>query len=464
VSALADHLQVIRGGGADSLKRGDEAELAALLIEQRSKNGPVVYDGGTYREYSDASGVFGEVPDAELSCCVQGYAGAPVGDKKVLKMSAGTVRGTIRLACDLAAKPGFFDGAPRGVTFANGFVAVDNGRIRLVQHSPDNLARYRLEIPYEPTARHAELDRFWDQVFADATEDERAARVMLIQEFVGASLIGAATSYQRCLIFEGPGGNGKSQAEDIIRSVFPARTVCSLPPQQWGERFQISKLVGCLANIVDEIPEKEIVSGDLFKSVITGEPIHTERKHRDPFEHRPIAGHIFSANMLPSTVDLSHGFFRRFLIVKFTRDMENAPGSRKDIGKAIAAANLPGIAAWAIEGAARLQRNGTYTVPASSMEAVAEWKRSSDSVALFIDEKTEPADGARPIADGNGTRAAPLYASYREWCTNNGYRPVSSKNFAGRMDNLKRSKVRQSEGFYYPVRFIERKGGTDGAM
>ncbi len=109
-----------------------------------------------------------------------------------------------------------------------------------------------------------------------------------------------------------------------------------------------------------------------------------------PFEYRPRAGHIFSANSLPSTADVSHGFFRRFLIVRFTRDMEAAPGSRKDAAKHVIASDIVGIAAWAIEGAARLQRQGGFTIPPSSEEAISEWRRASNSVLLFIDEKTSP--------------------------------------------------------------------------
>jgi putative DNA primase/helicase len=437
--------------GWPHLVRGDEAELAHHLVRERTKAGPNVFAEGIYREYDEVTGIWPEIIDADLSRTVQRFAGAPVGERKVLKLSSSMVRGTIKLAQDLVTKPMFFDKAPRGIAFANGFVRVEDGQARVEGHRPENLARHAVPIAYDPTASHPELDKFFDEVFADVAEDERAARVMLIQEFAGACLIGAAPRYQRALVFVGPGGNGKSQAEEILRSIFPPRTVCSLPPQQWGERFQIAKLVGCLANIVDEIPERDIVAGDLFKSVITGEPIHTERKHKDPFEHRPIAGHIFSANTLPSTADLSHGFFRRFLIIRFSRDMENAPSTKKDAGKAVVAADLPGIAAWAVEGAARLQRQGNYTVPESSNLALADWKRTSDSVALFVDEKTKPADVTKTIGYLNGTRGSELYGAYREWAGENGYRAVSAKTFGQRMDDMKKGKTAQKDANYYPV-------------
>lgn len=447
-----------------SFARGDHAELADVLLRSIApRRDHLVHDQGELRRYSPMTGIY-ELLDAEmLRRTVKTFAGCPKGENSFLKITVAAAEGAITFACDEVHQPGFFENARPGIAFVNGFVVVEDGKIALLPHGPENRARHVMTVEYKPDAKHPELDRFHDEVFADASEDERAARTMLLQEFAGACLIGEAPKYQRCLELDGPGGNGKSQEEQIIRAIFPGRTVCSLPPQQWGERFQIAKLVGTLANICDEIPEKEIVSGDTFKSMITGEPIHMERKHRDPFEYRPRAGHIFSANSLPSTADLSHGFFRRFLICKFTRDMESAHGSRKDAAKRVISSDLVGIAAWAIEGAARLQRQDGYTVPPSSDAAVSEWKRASNSVLLFVDEKTGPIDPARPTGNGNGTPAAPLYGAYRTWCVANGYKSVAAKNFAARMrDDAKRAGVRQSDGIYYPVSYRE-SGANDHA-
>lgn len=442
-----------RAAAAFTLARGDDTELAALLIEERKRGGPVVFAEGDLYEYDEPDGIWCATDDAVLSRTVQGYAGTPAGEKgRPLKVSAGAVRGTIKLAHDLVATPQHFTPdppAPSGVAFRNGFLRVEMGQPRLTNHSPNNLARHRVNADYNPDAQHPELDSFFDAVFADASEEERAARVMCLQEFVGACLVGQAPTYQRCIVLLGPGANGKSQTEAVCRAPFPPRTVTSLPPQQWGERFQLAKLVGALANIVDEIPEREIVSGEVFKSVITGEPIHLERKHKDPFEAPLRAGHMFSANALPSTADLSHGFFRRFIIIRFDRNMETAQESRRDAAKAVISTELPGIIAWAIEGAARLQGQGRYTEPVSSTQAVEDWQRSANPVALFLEERTRRVDPA--LLGRVGTKGSQLYSAYRDWSIKSGFRTVSSRTFAERMKDLKCFSTHQNDGDYYPV-------------
>ncbi|WP_437804197.1 DUF5906 domain-containing protein [Sorangium sp. So ce693] len=89
----------------------------------------------------------------------------------------------------------------------------------------------------------------------------------------------------------GEGGNGKSAGINLVRAMFPPEALASLPPQRWTERFALSAPEGKLANFVSETPSGERLEGGAFKAVVTGDPVTAERKHRDPFEFRPVAGH-----------------------------------------------------------------------------------------------------------------------------------------------------------------------------
>ena len=55
----------------------------------------------------------------------------------------------------------------------------------------------------------------------------------------------------------------------------------------------------------------------MFKTLTTGDPIDAERKHCDPFRFRsyakPFCGIAFSSR------DRTHAFYRRWLIIPFTR-------------------------------------------------------------------------------------------------------------------------------------------------
>ena len=214
----------------------------------------------------------------------------------------------------LLADPGhrrFIDAVP-GLTFKNGFVRVKNGQVILTGHSADHLARHAYPFDYNPSLAIPNLAPFLLGLFAAVPLHEQMQRINLYQEFVGTCLIGEATVHQKALVFSGEGGNGKSAALEVARAAFQGGSVVSLPPQLWSQRFQLAALAVALGNFVDEIPERDITGGEVFKAVVTGEPAHGERKHQPPFDFRPVAGHIFSANTLPGTVDQTSAYWRRF--------------------------------------------------------------------------------------------------------------------------------------------------------
>jgi P4 family phage/plasmid primase-like protien len=431
-------------------QRGDHAELAEFLIRDLSVDrGNVVSSEGQLYVYDPTRGVFERQEYEKILRLIKTYAGRAVcGQRTPLKVNVSTAEGAFKYACIETCQNSFFDEAPPGISFANGFLTIADGQTRLLPHSPANRSRHSLPFDYVPNLPHAKLDGFLLAMFGD--DDDARQKIELIQEFAGACAFGMATQYQRCLYLYGPGGEGKGTLLKLLRATYPANSVVSVPPQLWGERFQISRLVGVLANFCDETPPTEIVAGERFKAIVTGDPTHVERKHEKPFEFQPRAGHIFSCNALPGTTDQTHGFWRRMMVIRFTRNMEKSPAHKVDAAKDVIDNELSAIAVWIAEGAARLQRNGRYTVPASSAAILEEWKRTSDTVALHVDERTTPIEKGTSVDTGTGATA--LYSGYRTWAADSGYRPVSSREFARRMAAIGLPSVKTKTGRYYPVR------------
>jgi putative DNA primase/helicase len=359
------------------------------------------------------------------------FAGCPVGvgrDEKPLKINVADVRGAEAIARDeLASRsgaPSFREAAP-GMAFRNGFVVVRDGAIAVLEHSPDHRARHCYPFDYTPWSPSSTplLCEFLAELFADCAEGEAAARSALLQQFVGACLAGEGVRYQRCLILFGDGGNGKSAMLELARGLFPADAVASVPPQKWSERFSVAALEGKRANFVDETPSAELLDGGAFKAVVTGGTLTAEKKHKDPFDFRPLAGHVFSTNWPLSTTDHSDGFWRRPVIVPFTRRFDLAVERRLDPAHEVLAAELPGAVAWALEGAAQAQRQRGLTLPDQSAALLAEWRDGSDNVRQYLNE--------RPAKDS--VWAADFYRQYRHWCTENGNKALSAHSFGRRV-------------------------------
>jgi P4 family phage/plasmid primase-like protien len=411
-----------------TFERGDQVELAWAVLEAL---GPasVTHDEGDFWRYDEGTGAWARVRVEIVEATLMNFAGAavgPVGREKPLKLSASAVQGATHLARSvLVADPrrAGFDGAPRGLAFRDGFAVVRDGRLERTAHRPENMCRYAFPFDLAWRAPMPRADEFFEVVFGDVAEEERHARVMLLQEFAGACLIGEAPLYQRCLMLFGAGGNGKSELLRILRGMMPPGSVAALPPHHWGERFQIERLVGALANFCDEVPEREVTSSETFKAVVTGEPIHAERKHRAPFEFRPIAGHVFSTNTPLSAADFSDGFWRRFMVCPLTRRLDTLPARRIAAGAEVLDAELPALVGWALEGAARVQRQGGFTIPPRSAEVAAEWQLENDPVRVFAESR----------ASGETMPALSLYEAFCAFAKTNGFAQMSSTRFGRRV-------------------------------
>lgn len=414
------------GPAAFAFERGDHLELAEATIA-RLETGPLTHDEGQFWRYSPATGVWHTLEHEEVAAVATSFAGEPIGDRgSQVRITDSTLKGAVAIARILLLTRTnrlTFARAKPAVAFRNGLAVVGDERVRLLPHDPAHMCRHGFPFDYDEDAPRTRLNAFLDALFADVPTVEQVGRKMLLQEFVGACLTGSATKYQKLLLISGGGGNGKSEFLRLVRSLFPKAAVASLAPQDWAERFKPARLVGVLANFVDEIPEREITSGEVFKSIVTGDPVTTERKNRDPFEFRPVAGHIFSANTLPGTVDQSDGFWRRLVVCPFTRDFTKSTERRLDAATEVLEHEMPGLAAWALEGAARLDWTGKYTSVESAERVLAEWREEADPVRRFVAERSGPPE----------IGASALYREWREWARANGFADMSSTRFGRRV-------------------------------
>lgn len=418
---------------------GDHTEYGQAIIETLG-DVPFCFDEGMFWRYTQATGTWEKVDRAllqemafDLSFSRSGSVIQPPGaDPKQVKMKDSDVRGTISAVQSYLGarcadgRQRRFSQAREGVAFRNGFLVVRRGAAQLVPHSPDHMCRHAFDFDYDPGAAHPRMDSVFYEVFANVKPEERRDRIRLLQEFIGTCLIGEATKYQKCLVMYGEGNNGKSQIIEIARAAFPG-PIANLPPQYWGKRFQTLDLVGKLANLCDEIPDRDVTDGNVFKSMISGDPQHLDIKNQSPTSFRPRCGHIFSANKLPGTVDHSMGFWRRFIVVTFDRDMSQLPdGITPDIGKLVAEAERPGIVAWAIEGAIRAQAQRGYTVPAGSTASMEEWRNSVDPIRMWV------CGEGRPYLVQERSSSS-TYALFREWSRGHGFAEMSITTFGHRM-------------------------------
>jgi P4 family phage/plasmid primase-like protien len=435
-----------------ALIRGDHVELAQRLISQLASGSKLVFSDGALWKFDGR--LFVSVPDAEKSRVLQSFAGLPVGEKGTpLKIGAHDVRGAIELGHHRVADADFFAGAPAGLAFANGFLPLEDLKLR--SHAAQHRARFAYPFAYDAHARPVRWLQFLADVFRD--DEDRNDKIACLQEFAGACAFGIAPRFQRAIVEVGVGANGKSVSTAILDAAMPPGSTCAIPPQAWGNEYRLALLAGKRLNVVSELPEADIIDSEAFKAVVSGDGMTARHIRQPPFGFRSTAGHLFAANRLPGTADQTWGFWRRFIVIEFARVFEQHE-QVPDLAVQILATELPAIAAWLIDGARRVIKTGAYTVPASSKRAVEEWRRGADQVAMFKTECTSALELDRPITDG--VTARQLYGAFRAWAERNGHRPLASNKFGERMRLLGAGSTHTKVGKFYPL-ILEQHDGED---
>jgi putative DNA primase/helicase len=182
------------------------------------------------------------------------------------------------------------------------------------------------------------------------------------------------------------------------------------------------RVYGKLANVFADLDARGLQSSSMFKTLTTGDYVTAERKHGQPFRFRSYAKLLYSANRIPSSRDRSHAFYRRWLIIPFTRTFDGVAGNPppdKGLREKLQG-ELPGILNRALQGLQRLNRNEAFTQPKSVIEAKKAYICSNDNLRVFAEECLL----ANPI--GTITKKE-FYAVYEQWCESYGDRPVRPK-------------------------------------
>jgi phage/plasmid-associated DNA primase len=209
------------------------------------------------------------------------------------------------------------------------------------------------------------------------------------------------------------GATGKSTFLLLLRSLPNEDAVASVPPGKFGDEKYAHRLIGRVLNAADELPDRALRS-DVFKRMITGEPVPARDVYCSATDFAPVALHVFSTNVLPSfSGGVDGGTVRRLLPIEFTHVV---PESERDpdLPEKILTEEANLFLHFAVEGACRLVRNRDFTVPASSCELLKRWVLSADPVRAWAAERLEV------TVDENRVSVAALYADFHVWAERQG--------------------------------------------
>ncbi|MFB6457619.1 phage/plasmid primase, P4 family [Chitinophaga sp. Hz27] len=307
------------------------------------------------------------------------------------------------------------------VNLHNGTYEIGANGTRLRNFSRDDFITYQLPFSYNKDAQAPLFQRYLDTVLPDIQ------RQKVLAEYLGYLFIHPGVlKLEKALLLYGTGANGKSVFFEIVNALLGPQNVCSYSLQSLTDNtgYYRAKLANKLVNYASEINGS--LEAAIFKQLASGEPVEARQPYGQAFNMTHYAKLIFNCNELPREVEHTQAYFRRFLIIPFDVTIPEDQQD-KELSRKIITAELSGVFNWVLEGLSRLLTQKRFSECEAARLKVEEYKKQSDSVCMFLED-----EGYKTSLTHYLPHKA-LFAEYRIYAADNGYRPCSAKTFTERL-------------------------------
>lgn len=343
------------------------------------------------------------------------------------KSTAGRTTGTLQMMRDHAPYVKL-DPPSRRVFFRDGVLDLATGE--LLPHSPEHGNSFALNVPHAPGT----LAPRWQAWLADIFETE-PERIELLQEMMGWCLISDTLGIEKAMAMTGPARAGKGIIIRIIRDLLgDGSGAGSFRFKTLAGDKQIESLARCQVAIdpdavAPKAADATVVSG-LIKTITANEPVARELLYTQVVAQGELnCKLLIGANGIPHLFDDSAALANRWVPLAFNKsflgheDPELLNKLRPE---------LTGIAQWALEGLQRLMATRRFTLPESSLNALALLQQGGSPLQSFVEETCTVHGNTRGAP---GTPDQAVYNAYTLWCAANGEgSPMTKSTFIGAMN------------------------------
>jgi putative DNA primase/helicase len=314
-------------------------------------------------------------------------------------------------------QPTWIDGAshPGGVIVACANGLLDVATRQLAPHDPRYFNVVAVPFPYDPDAGDpVRWFEFLDDLFADDPE-----AVAALQEWFGY-VVSGRTALQKILLVVGPPRSGKGTLSRVLGALVGRGNVAGPTLSSLGDGFGLAPLIGKSLAVVSDARLTGRGTSTVVERLlaISGEDaITVDRKYRDQWTGPLPARFVILSNELPAFTDASTAIVSRFVVLQLERsflDIEDP-----DLEPALHA-ELGPILTWALDGLDRLGRQGRFTAPPSSRDAVATLIDLASPVRAFLRDRCTVDPNAETPCDE-------VYRAWKVWQDDNGHIPLSTQ-------------------------------------
>src|SRR5690554_3369209 len=307
------------------------------------------------------------------------------------------------------------------INLLNGTFEIDGYDMRLRKPEKDDFLTYQLPFKYDESAECPMFDEYLNTVLPDKNNQK------ILMEYLGYIFVRTnALKLEKTLLLYGTGANGKSVLFEILNALLGGSnnvSTYSLQNLTNENGYYRAMLGNKLVNYASEINGNMDVS--IFKQLVSGEPVDARLPYGEPFTLTNYGKLIFNCNQLPTSVENTHAFFRRFLIIPFEVTIPKEKQDKK-LAQKIIKSELSGVLNRVLEGLKRILEQESFTESETSDEIINNYITVSDTVSMYIDEMGyESADEI--------VIASTLFEEYKSFCLDSGYNPIGKHTFNQRL-------------------------------
>jgi len=314
-----------------------------------------------------------------------------------------------------------FDSDPNVLNCANGVIDLRTGQ--LVAHGPSNRFTYCVPVPFVQ-GNESELWR----TFLPESVGDYSEIASWLQMSVGYSITGL-TREEILFYIEGPTRSGKGTFEHAKLAMLGSPLARGVDFNTFtskrdgnSQNFDLAPLRAARLISASESGRYSSLNESVVKNITGNDPITAAFKFHDPFTYTPQFKIWLSSNY-PAKGDVDDdAFWGRIRVIRFPNShLGNEDKTLK--WRMASPDNLPGILAWAVEGAKQwyASPHGLIT-PQAVRVATQKHRDELDHVQQWLEECTNP-------NIGGGEANSRLYQSYENWCEENGHTPKKANTF-----------------------------------
>lgn len=332
-----------------------------------------------------------------------------------------------RILKDLKGLPGVvvpqgpeaFDADPDVLAVANGLVNLRTGKLSPLRAA--HMVTQQIGVEYRPEAKAPRWEAFLRQVLITDDAEPKPDEEMIgwVQKLIGYTVSGHAREQMFAVLY-GSGANGKGVFLETLADLFDPITKTiqmSTLEHKAGSAGggaasgDLARLAGSRLVLGSEGEVGVRLSASLIKRLTGQDTITARHLYRTEFEFRPRFTLLLATNTRPAVLDASEGYWRRVRLIPFRRFFK--PEERDARLPEKLREELPGILAWALEGAKRWYADRLGEPGAIQAETDA-YRAASDRLAEFMVDRLDVTGAHTDVVT---TQA--VWLAYNEWASDN---------------------------------------------